>query len=57
MIGGDIITAINGNAVSGIQALAAALAKFNPGDSITVTLLRGGKSVDVKVTLGTKPTN
>jgi serine protease Do len=54
-IGGDIITAINGSPIDGIQTLAATLAQFNPGDNISVTVLRGGKSVDLQVTLGQNP--
>ena len=57
MIGGDIITAVEGKVVSGIQSLAETLAGFKPGDVVKVTLLRDGKSTIVQVTLGEKPGN
>ena len=57
MIGGDIITAVDGNAVSGTQTLADTLAGFKQGDVVKVTLLRDGKSTEVQVTLGEKPAN
>ena len=57
MIGGDIITTVDGKAISGTQRLAETLAGFKPGDVVKVTLLRDGKSSDVQVTLGEKPAN
>lgn len=48
----DIITKINGELVSDAKdGLAELLAKYKPGDSVTVTIWRNDETVDVKVTL------
>jgi len=57
MIGGDIITAIDGNSVLGIQSLVDILALLKPGDAVKLTLLRDGKSTDLRVLLGEKQAN
>ena len=54
MIGGDIITAVDGKTISGIQSLVETLTEYKPGDEVKVTLLRDGMSIDVQVTLGKK---
>lgn len=51
-IGGDLITAIDGSKVDSQDAVTQALNKKHAGDSMTVTIYRGGRSMDVKVTLG-----
>ncbi len=51
---GDIITAVNGEAVSD-ETLAAVIGMFAPGDSITLTIARGGNTQDIDVTLGERP--
>jgi S1-C subfamily serine protease len=53
--GGDIITKLDGQALTGMDQLAAAIAQKQPGDKITLTVLRNGASQDVTVTLGTRP--
>ncbi len=57
MIGGDIITAVDGTNVSGFRDLVAALAGYKPGDEVKITLLRDGKLLNVQVVLGEKPAN
>lgn len=53
---GDVITAIGGVAVKEQRDLQLALTnQFKPGQTVDVTLDRGGASQTVKVTLGTKP--
>ncbi len=47
---GDIITQLGDHKVNGMQSYMEALAKFKAGDTITVTVLRGGKPVKVKLT-------
>ena len=54
-IGGDVITAVNDVAIDGINGLRAELANFNPGDTVTLTILRGGKQMNVDVTLAELP--
>ena len=54
--GGDVITAINGQKISRFEDLVSYLF-FNtqPGQTVTLTVLRNGKTQDVKLTLGTQP--
>ena len=51
-IGGDVITAIDGQKVSSSLDVNLVLNKKRPGDEVTVSLFRGGKPLDVKVKLG-----
>ncbi len=53
-IGGDVITAFNGQSVATSDDLRAFLASANPGQVVTLTILRGGSSQAVKVTLGSR---
>lgn len=48
---GDIITAVNGETVETVEELNAAKNMHNAGDTITITLVRYGESMDVSVTL------
>lgn len=50
-IGGDVITAFNGQKVSTIEALAEWIQSSQVGDQVTLTILRNGQEMDVKVTL------
>jgi serine protease Do len=52
---GDIIVALNGKPVDGEHPLDALLVQFSPGDTILLAVLRAGASVNVSVTLGTRP--
>lgn len=54
-IGGDVITKINDASISGIQNLRTELGKYSPGDEVTLTILRDGKEMQVKVTLAERP--
>jgi S1-C subfamily serine protease len=51
-VGGDIITAIDGQSVTSVADLQNILSQDKSGQTVTVTILRNGKSMDVKVTLG-----
>ena len=55
LVGGDIITAVDGEDVADMDALAETIADKEPGDEITLTFLRDGESDNVDVTLGEKP--
>ncbi len=55
MIGGDVITAVDNTRVDGIQALRMELSKYEPGDVVTLSILRDGKSIKLEVTLGQRP--
>ena len=54
-IGGDIITAINGLSVATADDLRSFLASANPGQVVTLTILRAGSTQSLKVTLGSRP--
>ncbi len=50
---GDIITQFNGTAVTGYTVFNSEKMKYSPGDEVTLTVYRGGKTYSVKITLGT----
>jgi S1-C subfamily serine protease len=52
MTGGDLIVAIDGQEVNDLQDYAHAMNSRRAGDVVTVTLWRGKKKMDIKVTLG-----
>ena len=51
MLGGDLIVAIDGEEIGDQQDLANLMNKHKAGDTVTVTIYRGKKKMDVKVTL------
>ncbi len=51
----DIITRIDQTAIDGNTSLTAALAKYQPGDKVTLTIIRDGKTITLDVTLGNTP--
>jgi S1-C subfamily serine protease len=52
MLGGDLIVAIDGQGVEDQQELSHVMQNHRAGDSVTVTIYRGKKKMDVKVVLG-----
>ena len=52
MLGGDLIVAMDGEEITTPQDLAAVMNSHRAGDTVTVTIFRGRKRMDVKVTLG-----
>ena len=48
---GDIITEIDGVAVGTMNKLNTLLVKYNPGDTVTLTVMRDGKEMKVDVTI------
>ena len=52
---GDVITAVDGQPLDSESALAKNLNRHNPGDSITLTVIRGGQQQNIQVTLGAAP--
>ncbi len=52
MIGGDVLIAIDGKAVTSETDLNLLLNRDEPGDNVTLTILRDGKKMDVRVKLG-----
>jgi len=49
---GDVITAVDGTAVSSPADLATQVRSHQPGDQVTITYTRGGNSTDAPVQLG-----
>lgn len=54
---GDIITAVNGHAVSGSNDLQLKITAMPPGTVAHLSVWRDGKSREISVTLGTRPEN
>jgi S1-C subfamily serine protease len=52
MIGGDVIVAIDGQKIGSQSDMNLVLNRKRPGDTVTVTVYRGGKKMDVPVKLG-----
>ncbi len=52
MLGGDLIVGFDGQEIASGQDLAAAMTAKRAGDTVTVTVFRRRKRMDVKVTLG-----
>ena len=52
VVQGDVITAVNDEAVSDLDDLLNALERFRPGDKVTLTLWRGGQTRKLAVALG-----
>ena len=53
--GGDVITAVDGKAVSTSEELQSVIGAVKPGDSASITYSRDGSEHTVQVTLGTRP--
>jgi S1-C subfamily serine protease len=51
-IGGDVLLAINGNAVTNESDVRLLLDRAQPGDVVTLTIMRNGKKMNVRVKLG-----
>jgi 2-alkenal reductase len=52
---GDIITAIDGNELSGDRSLRQLLLQHKPGDTVKMDVLRDGETITLDVTLGERP--
>ena len=54
-VGGDVITAVNGTRLVDEAALSVVLLPKRPGEQVTLRVYRDGKPRDVKVRLGSRP--
>jgi S1-C subfamily serine protease len=54
-IGGDLIVAVDGNKVASPFDLNILLNRKRPGDTVSLTIYRGGKKVELPVKLGERP--
>lgn len=52
---GDIITKVGSDTINNSQSLTAILDKHAVGDTVTLTIIRGGKTITANVTLGAAP--
>ncbi|MGB8646865.1 MAG: PDZ domain-containing protein [Anaerolineae bacterium] len=57
LLSGDIITTVNGQAVDATHPLNTIIQQAKPGDTLQVTVRRGGNNQNLTVTLGTNPDN
>ena len=55
--GGDVIVAIDGQKVANQFDVGTVLNHHRPGDTVNVTVYRGGKKMDIAVKLGEQPGN
>jgi S1-C subfamily serine protease len=55
--GGDVILAVNGHPVIRPDDLARLISALQPGDKVTLQVLRDGNRQDIQVTLGVRPTS
>jgi S1-C subfamily serine protease len=51
-IGGDVLIAVDGTEITSTSDLSLLLNRHQPGDTVTATIMRDGKRMDVKVKLG-----
>ncbi|HVA01045.1 MAG TPA: Do family serine endopeptidase [Terriglobia bacterium] len=54
---GDVIRKFNGETVEGADELTSLVTNTNPGATVTLSILRNGKPLEVKVLLVERPTN
>ncbi len=52
---GDVVTAIDGSPIATVNAFIAKVDSFAPGQTVTMTVKRGGQTQQIKVHLGTRP--
>jgi putative serine protease PepD len=52
---GDVVTAINGKSISSTGQFIGTIDTYAPGNTVTLTIKRGGSTHDTKVKLGTRP--
>ena len=53
--GGDVITAVDGQAVTSIEELSSNISSRKVGDTVTLKVFRDGEEMEVQVTLGERP--
>ncbi len=54
---GDVIRRLNGQSVENQDQLTALITSLNPGSPVTMDILRDGKPLTIKATLGERPAN
>ncbi len=51
----DIITKVNNTALDSRTDLTSAISQYQPGDTVSLTVIRGGKTIHISITLGKAP--
>ncbi|MDQ2761399.1 MAG: trypsin-like peptidase domain-containing protein [Actinomycetota bacterium] len=52
---GDLVTAINSKSISSTEQFIVTVGGYSPGDTVTLTVKRGGQTHQIKVKLATRP--
>jgi putative serine protease PepD len=52
---GDVVVEANGTKIADANQLTSVVAENQPGDTLRLVVKRGGSTLDVAVTLGTRP--
>lgn len=55
MVGGDVITAVDGSTVSSLAELRSLIETYQPGTEVKLSILRNGEALEVAVTLAERP--
>ena len=55
--GGDVITAVDGQAIQDNSDLPRIVSRLNPGDEVTLDVIRDGEEQQIQITLGDRPTS
>jgi serine protease Do len=55
LVGGDVIVALDREAVADIESLRALLGQASPGQEVSLTVLRDGQEIELDITLGERP--
>jgi S1-C subfamily serine protease len=53
----DIITAVDGVSLAQDNSLRYMLTQYQPGDTVELTIQRGGEQLTISLELGTRPSN
>jgi putative serine protease PepD len=53
----DVITAVNGKPIISVNQFVATIANYAPGNTVTLTVKRGGQTKTIKLTLGAQPSS
>jgi S1-C subfamily serine protease len=52
---GDLLLSLDGEPADGVAALAQRIASVNPGQTISLEVLRGGKPMEIRIQVGERP--
>jgi S1-C subfamily serine protease len=52
---GDLLLSLDGEPADGVTALAQRIASVNPGQTISLEVLRGGKPMEIRIQVGERP--